>query len=356
MLNSFFKNPILDKLFNFVSAIFVTEKHQVAFTFIMFIMGIFTLNKCGSIRFTYKFFLAFLGFKLSNVYYYFKGVKFDLDACQLALIHACVQLVPTDCGLPIVLIIDDTLVEKFGDHFEACSTLHDHAYHNGTCYLHGHCFVCLTMQLPISNNGSYQYVKVPVAYKLWTPKEDDNLVYRTKYQIAADMLENAYKAIGTQFKICVTCDAWYPKKEIIEFINKYDNVEAIVNVRIDTALFDLPPEKTGKRGRPQVRGRKLSIDDFEFHSVPDTDYKVAYRHVITNLFGNKRVLAIVTEKKSENSRRLFICTNEDACRIDPNIISDKNAKAIANVSKELNCYASFSLRWGIETVFQEQKT
>ena len=81
------------------------------------------------------------------------------------------------------------------------------------------------------------------------------------------MLENAYKAIGTQFKICVTCDAWYPKKEIIEFINKYDNVEAIVNVRIDTALFDLPPEKTGKRGRPQVRGRKLSIDDFEFHSV-----------------------------------------------------------------------------------------
>ena len=64
----------------------------------------------------------------------------------------------------------------------------------------------------------------------------------------------------------------------------------------------------------------------------------------------------MTEKKSENSRRLFICTNEDACRIDPNIISDKNAKAIANVSKELNCYASFSLRWGIETVFQEQKT
>ena len=83
-------------------------------------------------------------------------------------------------------------------------------------------------------------------------------------------------------------------------------------------------------------------EDIDFHSktlfsahmlLLDTDYKVDM-YVITNLFGNKQFIAIVTERKSVTSRRLVICTNADTCRIDLKIISAKNAKAIVNVSKE----------------------
>ena len=177
--------------------------------------------------------MVFIILEIPKLTYMHVSWRLSMLVCNLCLLIVGYQL----------LVLDDTWVEKFGDLFEACSTLHDHAYHNEISYLHGHCFVCLTMQIPISNNGSYQDIKVSIAYKLWTPKKYENNVYRAKYQIAADMLENAYKVIGTQVKICGLCDAWDPKKEVIEFINKYDNVEAVVNVRIDTSLCALPPEK-----------------------------------------------------------------------------------------------------------------
>ena len=156
--------------------------------------------------------------------------------------------------------------------------------------------------------------------------------------------------------MAVICDAWYPKKDIIDFIKKYDNVEAMVSVRIDTALYDLKPDKTGTRGRPRVRGKRLNIqEDFELIDVPDVDYKVGYRRVLTNLFGQQEVLAIVTEKSSASSRRLFLCTNPELCKIDLDLIKDKNAKAIASIADELLGSGLFSLRSSIETMFQEEK-
>ena len=59
----------------------------------------------------------------------------------------------------IYLIIDDTLTEKYGQHFEDAALLFDHCARNGTNYLNGNCFVSLVLAVPVCINGNVRYVK-----------------------------------------------------------------------------------------------------------------------------------------------------------------------------------------------------
>ena len=158
----------------------------------------------------------------------------------------------------------------------------DNAKHNGSNYLYGHCFVSIMLSIPVSDKGMIRYLSFPVGYRMWTKEE-------TKLATAANMVTEVMEVIGNKRNVCLCCDSWYPKAEITQLPKKYDNLALISNVRHDTALYELPPAKTGKKGRPKVRGRKLSSDDFEFSSVGDTDYSVGRRQVITNLFGKNPV-------------------------------------------------------------------
>jgi hypothetical protein len=51
--------------------------------------------------------------------------------------------------LPVLLVIDDTLQEKFGIHFECIGKLFDYAKHNGSNYMNGHCFIGLVLKIPV---------------------------------------------------------------------------------------------------------------------------------------------------------------------------------------------------------------
>ena len=70
----------------------------------------------------------------------------------------------------------------------------------------------------------------------------------------------------------------------------------LCSVRHDTALFDLPPTKTGKKDRPKVRNEKLTLKDFALSPIEDTDYSVGSRKVMTKIFGKPPAHAIVTAK------------------------------------------------------------
>ena len=51
--------------------------------------------------------------------------------------------------------------------------LHDHACHTGRPYVNGHCFVSLTLSVPVltqreGKSPLIRYLVVPVGYRLWT--------------------------------------------------------------------------------------------------------------------------------------------------------------------------------------------
>ena len=79
----------------------------------------------------------------------------------------------------VFLSIDDTLVEKYGTKFQARSNLFDHAAHNGSNYLKGHCFVSLMLHVPLKSADGITYLSVPLGYRLWTKE-------LSKLELAAD--------------------------------------------------------------------------------------------------------------------------------------------------------------------------
>ena len=81
---------------------------------------------------------------------------------------------------PVFLCVDDTMISKFGTKFENVSKLFDHAAHNGSNYLNGHCFVI----------------------------------------------------------VITLCDSWYTKQNLVSIVDEYPNLDLIGSARIDSVMYD----------------------------------------------------------------------------------------------------------------------
>ena len=82
---------------------------------------------------------------------------------------------------PVFLCMDDTMIAKSGQKFEKVSKLFDHATHNGSNYLNGHCFFSLMLCVPVWKKNRIVYQSVPPGYRMWTKEV-------SKLELAADMV------------------------------------------------------------------------------------------------------------------------------------------------------------------------
>ncbi len=105
---------------------------------------------------------------------------------------------------PVFLCIDDTMVPKFGRKFENVSKLFDHAAHNGSNYLNGHCFVSVMLCVPVWNlqkaRPFISYLAVPLGYCMWQKKE-------TKLELAASMVQQVMPEFQGQKNVIILCDS-----------------------------------------------------------------------------------------------------------------------------------------------------
>ena len=77
------------------------------------------------------------------------------------------------------------------------------------------------------------------------------------------MVRHALDKIDPARQVFLLCDSWYPKGCVTGLVNEYQNLDTIYNARIDSVMYDLSPERTGKRGRPKKYGVRLSPEVFE---------------------------------------------------------------------------------------------
>ena len=253
---------------------------------------------------------------------------------------------------PLFLSVDDTIIAKAGQCFDFVSKLFDHAMHTGSAYVNGHCFVSLMLSVPVGADlkdgcSGIRYLHVPVVYCLWTKE-------KTKLEMAADAIDEVMKELDGKH-VFVLCDSWYPKKKLITRILSHENADIICNVRVDTAIYDLPPARTGKRGRPCKRGTQLSLDDFDC-TYSKGRFKLGHRCVKTKIFGDATVHAYVTISES-GARRLFICTAEPSeIGIGGALHSDDSDHTADSVDREFLPLSLYSIRWNIEVGYYEHKT
>ena len=105
------------------------------------------------------------------------------------------------------------------------------------------------------------------------------------------MIRQVMPEFRNKKNVNILCDSWYVKKNLVSIVDEYENLDLIGNARSDSVIYDLPPQRTGKRGRPASHGKRLSVqDDFTLSDEKIGDYYMAVRHVLTNIFGKRQVL------------------------------------------------------------------
>ena len=333
---------------------FAGMSRPTANNFFLFLLAIISMQGIQSVRFLYTWFLKRIDTSgcLNSYYYLLSQGKISRSLLNQITVRIALSCIPEEySNYPIFLIIDDTLQPKYGTHFEDYQLVFDHARHNGSNYLKGHCFVGLVISVPVEIEGKLRYLSVPVGYRLRSRGEN-------KLELAANMVEQAIQEFPTETKAILLCDSWYPKGAIRRIVSSNPKLELIANVRVDTKLYDLPPAPTGKRGRPAKKGRVLDCHlDFDLDTQIG-DYRVGSRKVMTNLFPDP-IYATITTYDSENSSsyRIFISTimPEDILLDDQEL--ETFCPEIPEAERNrLLPYCLYGFRWAIEVIFYEQKT
>lgn len=299
------KKNIIGRLYQYFHIYFKTFSAPTAETLFLLVVSILAMESADSIRMLYRRFLSFITEKSLNAFYYACSYsRADYSRFMNVTARMALKLVPDDLATqPVFLCIDDTMVSKFGRKFESVSTLLDHAAHGGANYLNGHCFVSLMLCVPVWNQGRIAYLSVPLGYRMWQKKE-------SKLALAAGMVRHVMPEFGSNKNVIILCDSWYTKQELIAVIDQYPNLDLVGNARSDSAIYDLPPCPTGRRGRPAKRGKRLSLrDDFALSSKKIGGYYIGARRVLANIFGCRQVMAYVTAAEKDGAaRRLFFST------------------------------------------------
>lgn len=312
------------------------------------------MESADSIRSLYRHFLSGITQKSLNAFYYACSyAKVDYSRFMNVTATMALKLIPDTLRYqPVFLCIDDTMAAKSGTKFEDVSKLFDHAAHKGSNYLNGHCFVSLMLCIPVWNKDRIHYLAVPLGYRMWQKKE-------SKLELAASMVRQVMPEFHQKRNVIILCDSWYVKKDLVCIVEEYDNLDLIGNARSDSVMYDLPPQPTGRRGRPAAHGARLSIqDDFVLSSEKIGEYYTGVRRVLTNIFGGREVFAYVTfPKKDLSTRRLFFST------IFPEqleIFCAWQDKAPLNQTGSSRMQfiplLLYGFRWNIEVSYYEQKT
>lgn len=348
------ENNCIGRLYRYFYAYFKTFSAPTIETLFLLVLSILAMESADSIRSLYKHFLSGITEKSLNAFYYACSyAKVDYSGFMNVTASIALKLIPDSLlSQPVFLCVDDTMVAKFGKKFDQVSVLFDHAAHNGSNYLNGHCFVSLLLCVPVWNKNRISYLSVPLGYRMWMKQE-------SKLELAAEMIRQVMSVFSEKKNVILLFDSWYAKQNLVSIVEEYSNLDIICNARADSVLYDLAPPKTGKRGRPAKHGKRLSIkEDFSLSEEKIGDYYIGVRKVLTNLFEHREVLAYVTSSEKETvSRRLFFST------IFPEQLQlfcawQEKAPLNQTGSDRMRYIPLFlyAFRWKIEVSYYEQKT
>lgn len=346
------RNHTFNKLFWFFWNYFQDASIPTAENLFLLAVSMLALDSFRSIRFAWVHIISRLTGKSLNSFYYTLGyAAFDHLRWMAVTARLALGCVPASLkSSAVFLSIDDTMVEKYGTKFQARSKLFDHATHNGSNYLDGHCFVSIMLHVPVESGHGIIYLSVPLGYRLWTKE-------LSKLELAADMVRSVMAELASCTQVILLCDSWYPKKPVTGLVDEFKNLEMLCCARSDTVLYDLPGARTGKRGRPRTHGERLELSAIQLEKPEKAPYYMGCRRVITNLWKKRTVYAYMTTADPDKSEsfRLFLCTAiPEEITVRPEEQSDEKIRSYhAWGMLPLGLY---SLRWNIETSYYETKT
>jgi hypothetical protein len=272
-----------------------------------------------------------------RAHYFFSRARWSPDDLGLAAARMVVSLL-VPAGAPVDVAVDDTLFRRRGKKVWAASWFHDGSAQGPAKTGYGNNWVILavTVRLP----GISRQVGVPVMAKLVIKGSNS----RSRLWLARRMAEKLAAALpGRQVR--VTADSAYAGGELKGLPA---GISWTTRLRKDAALHGLPPERTGKPGRPRVKGKRLpSLSALaaaaEFSQVTVTRYRKAETieaAMVTclwySVFGPRPVTVVLVRDKPGRSFGIALVTTDRG----------------ATMTEVIERYAS---RWSIEVAIEDSK-
>jgi DDE superfamily endonuclease len=181
-----------------------------------------------------------------RAHYFFSRARWNPDDLGLALARLAVSLL-VSAGDPVTVAIDDTLFRRTGKKVWAASWFHDGSAKGPAKTGYGNNWVIagIVVTLPFCSRP----VCLPVMFRLVIKGTNS----ASRLWLARRMTEKIAEALPGR-RIDVVADAAYAGKELRGLDPA---ITWTTRLRKDAALYDLAPPRTGRRGRPRVRGARL---------------------------------------------------------------------------------------------------
>jgi hypothetical protein len=176
---------------------------------------------------------------------FFSHAVWSIDALGLGVLDLIIaHLLPA--GTVIVLAVDDTAHRRRGRKVHGASWIHDGSAPGRTKLAFGHRWVIVgvVVTLPFLTRP----VCLPVACRRWAGKGTPSTV-----DLARDLVTTIADRLPDR-RIHVVADAAYHGRQLRDLP---EHVTWTTRLPRNAALYDRAPERTGKRGRPRLKGDRI---------------------------------------------------------------------------------------------------
>jgi len=298
-----------------------------------------------------------VGSRLAGVWHhcrahrFFSCARWSVDELGLRILDVIVARL-VEPGAPLVVVIDDTLLHRFGRKVHACFYHYDAtANSDRAAVAWGNNWVVVGVNVRLA--FSERTVCLPVLFRLWSPKRGHIPKHKpdperpSKPALARELVD-LIAARQPARKIHTVGDTAYAS-------GAFDGLPAHVTItsrlKSNTTLYQPKPARTGKRGQPAKKGKRLpSLTQIA------TDPATAWQQITATRYGKTEQISVTTLR----------CLWPGAFRYTPVqvvLIQDTTKPAgyqLALISTDLNASAAqlierYGDRWPIEVCFEEAK-
>ena len=268
---------------------------------------------------------------------FFSHARWSIEQVSAVLGRLVVRLLVAD-DAPVLVVIDDTLFARRGPRVHAASWFHDGSAMGKTKIGYGNNWVILAIvvQLGLLDRP----LAFPVGFALVRKNSGDS----SRLVLARRLVEALSAALSNR-TMHVVADSAYAGKALRGLP---PSVTWTTRLRSNASLYALAPPRTGKRGRPRLKGEKLPslatlAETSEFTTVSVTRYGTTtaisiavLRCLWYGVFGPQQVQVVIVKDRSPSSYDIALVTTD----------------LEASVSRVVERYAA---RWSIEVAIEDAK-
>jgi DDE superfamily endonuclease len=272
-----------------------------------------------------------------RAHYFFSRARWDPDDLGIAAAKLVIGLLVPD-GEPVEVLIDDTLFRRRGKKVWVASWFHDGSARGPAKTGYGNNWVVLAVRVRLPM--VCRPVAVPVMAKLVIKGTNSAsrlwLARRMVTRLAAELP-------GRQ--VHVTADSAYAGEELKQLP---DGVTWTTRLRSNAALHDLPPARTGKRGRPRVKGDRLP-------SLATIAAAAVFSQVTVTRYGKTETIAAAAvtclwySVTGARPVTVILIRDKKKTGYDLALITTENNPDIATVIER------YAARWAIEVAIEDAK-